>query len=73
MQFFKFEGTTVTLYKDREFPFEDKWESMLEDGLCYSSGVNRNWCICSMPNEADSFGTAIIQRFDALMTWLIRH
>ena len=64
MQFFKFEGTEVTLYKDREFPFEDKWEFMLEDGLCYSSAINKNWYICNMPSEADSFGTAVIQRFE---------
>ena len=64
MQFFKFEGTEVTLYKDREFPFKDKWEFMLEDGLCHSSSVNKNWYICSISSEADSFGTAIIQRFE---------
>lgn len=64
MQFFKFEGTEVTLYKNKDFPFKDKWESMLEEGLCYSSGVNKNWYIANRPTEIDSFGQALIQRFE---------
>ena len=48
MQFIKLEGTKVILYKNAEFPYKDKWEYMVEDALCYSSAINKNWYICRL-------------------------
>ena len=64
MQFIKLAGTKVTIYKNAEFPYKDKWEFMLEDTLCYNTAINKNWYIYCDCNSELGLGPALIQRFE---------